>query len=71
MDASTYLQQLLGQIQRINYDPPISAATANAFLSTPRHRFVTRYREWGAKQWHQVTADNLERHLGAYTATEL
>jgi protein-L-isoaspartate(D-aspartate) O-methyltransferase len=69
LDASeTYRRQLLEQSRYIYYDTPISEATAHAFLATPRHLFVTRYREWGTRQWHDVRADNLPEHLSVLYA---
>jgi hypothetical protein len=47
-----------------------SEATASAFLATPRHLFVTRYREWGTKHWHHVCAENLQEHLAALYAKD-
>jgi protein-L-isoaspartate(D-aspartate) O-methyltransferase len=58
-----YQRQLLEQSRRIFYKTPISQATERAYLATPRHLFVRRYREWGTTQWRQVTAENLEQHL--------
>jgi protein-L-isoaspartate O-methyltransferase len=62
-DAKNYQQQLLEQARRTYYRTPISRASEEAFLSVPRHRFVQRYRDWASKQWHDVTADNLDTHL--------
>src|SRR5688572_14205920 len=62
-DADSYRRQLLEQSRYLHYDTPISEETANAFLATPRHLFVTRYRDWGTKQWHHVCAENLQEHL--------
>jgi protein-L-isoaspartate(D-aspartate) O-methyltransferase len=58
-----YQQQLLEQTRSIYYETPISEATEQAYLATPRHRFVKRYREWGTKEWHEVREQNLEEHL--------
>ena len=58
-----YQNQLLDQIRRINYRNPLSQATEKAYLETPRHAFVSRYREWGTKEWHEINADNLNQHL--------
>jgi len=69
MDAAEkYRRQLLEQSQYIYYDTPISEATASAYLSTPRHLFVTSYREWGSKQWHRVHEENLQEHVAALYA---
>lgn len=61
--AERYQRQLLEQARRIFHDTPISHATENAYLATPRHLFVPRYREWATKEWQEVTADNLGEHL--------
>jgi protein-L-isoaspartate(D-aspartate) O-methyltransferase len=58
-----YQQQLLEQSQSLYYRTPISDATARAYLATPRHVFVKRYREWGTKEWHEVHAKNLAEHV--------
>ena len=69
MDAAEkYRRQLLEQSQYIYYDTPISEATASAYLATPRHLFVTSYREWGSKQWHRVHEENLQEHVAALYA---
>jgi hypothetical protein len=56
-------RQILDQNRRIYHKTPISQATERAFLATPRHLFVSRYREWGTKGWRQVTTENLQEHL--------
>jgi protein-L-isoaspartate(D-aspartate) O-methyltransferase len=66
--ADTYCRQLLEQCQAAYAETPISEATANAFLATPRHRFVGRFREWGTRHWHDVRADNLMQHLAVVYA---
>jgi protein-L-isoaspartate(D-aspartate) O-methyltransferase len=58
-----YQQQLLEQSQYIYYRTPISDPTVQAYLATPRHVFVKRYREWGTKEWHEVYAENLAEHV--------
>ena len=58
-----YQKQLLEQTLSIYRETPISEATRRAYLATPRHRFVQRYREWGTKEWHEVTAENLTEHV--------
>jgi protein-L-isoaspartate(D-aspartate) O-methyltransferase len=58
-----YQQQLLEQTRYIYYETPISEATAQAYLATPRHMFVRRYREWGTKEWHEVGAENVAEHI--------
>ena len=61
--AEKHQRQLLQQAQYLFHDTPISQATANAYLATPRHLFVPPYREWGVKEWREVTANNLMEHL--------
>jgi protein-L-isoaspartate(D-aspartate) O-methyltransferase len=58
-----YQRQLLEQAQYFYHETPISEATAKAYLETPRHLFVRRYRDWGTKEWRQVDETNLEEHL--------
>lgn len=61
-------RQILDQSRRIFQKAPISQATERAYLDTPRHLFVKRYREWGIAGWHEVTPENLEQHLPALYA---
>lgn len=64
MDAiEKYQKQLLEQTLSIYRETPISEATQRAYLATPRHRFVPRYREWGTKEWHEITEENLTEHV--------
>ena len=63
MDALDYQRQLLDQTRQLYRDTPISEATVRAYLATPRHRFVRRYREWATGDWHEVTDSNLHEHL--------
>lgn len=60
-----YQQQLLDLSRRYAAEAgtPLDAAIAEAFLATPRHRFVTRYRQWPQREWQAVTAENLAQHL--------
>jgi hypothetical protein len=39
-----YQKQLLEQTQKLYQETPISEATVQAYLATPRHCFVKRYR---------------------------
>src|SRR5262245_38893485 len=64
----TYCRQLLEQSQHIYSDNPICEATANEVLTTTRHRFITRYRQWGTRHWHDVGSENLLQHLAALYA---
>lgn len=63
-----YQKQLLEQAQYIYYETPVSEATQKAYLETPRHQFVKRYREWATKEWREVNAENLEKHLATLYA---
>jgi protein-L-isoaspartate(D-aspartate) O-methyltransferase len=58
-----YQKQLLEQTQKLYQETPISEATTQAYLATPRHNFVKRYREWGTKEWHEVNASSLAEHI--------
>lgn len=60
-----YQQQLLDLSRRYAAESgtPLDDAIADAFLATPRHRFVTRYRQWPQREWQEVTAENLAQHL--------
>ncbi len=64
VSVETFQKQLLQQAQRALYETPISEATQEAFMATPRHLFVKRYRELGVKEWNEVSEANLESHLG-------
>lgn len=64
-----YQNQLLEQARRVNYRNPLSRATEKAYLETPRHAFVSRYREWGTKEWHTISAENLNEHLAMLYAS--
>lgn len=45
-------------------DKPLSEATRKAFLDTPRHLFIKRYRLWRVPEvWFDVNEENLEEHL--------
>lgn len=69
MDApGKYQRQLLDQTQQIYHQTPISDATVQAFLATPRHLFVRRYRERASKEWYAVTEANLHEHLATLYA---
>src|SRR5688572_25508676 len=69
MDAPIeYQRQLLDQAQQIYHQTPISDATARAYLATPRHLFVQRYRKWASKDWCEVNEQNLHQHLAVLYA---
>jgi protein-L-isoaspartate(D-aspartate) O-methyltransferase len=61
-------RQLLDQTRQIYQETPISDATAQAFMATPRHLFVSRFRERASKEWCDVTEHNLEQHLATLYA---
>jgi protein-L-isoaspartate(D-aspartate) O-methyltransferase len=63
-----YQKQLLQQTQKLYQETPISEATTQAYLATPRHCFVRRYREWGTREWHVVNSDSLGEHLATLYA---
>ena len=67
-NVEKYQQQLLDQTRKLYRETPVSAATENAYLATPRHCFVRRYREWGTREWREVTPDNLTEHLATLYA---
>lgn len=66
--AEKYQRQLLEQAKSIYYETPLSEATQRAYLGTPRHKFVRRYRRWGVKEWGEVNDANLEEHLATIYA---
>jgi len=69
MDApAKYQRQLLDQARQTYHQTPISDATASAFLATPRHLFVRRYRERASQEWCEVNQDNLHQHLATLYA---
>jgi len=61
--AEKYQRQLLEQAKAIYAETPLSDATQKAYLETPRHKFVRRYRLWGVKEWSEVNEGSLEEHL--------
>jgi protein-L-isoaspartate(D-aspartate) O-methyltransferase len=63
-----YQNQLLEQIKTLCREMPISEPTSQAYLATPRHRFVQQYREWGTKEWHVVNMENLAQHVATLYA---
>lgn len=58
-----YQQQLLERTKYIHYQNPITPATQQAYLATPRHLFVKHYREWATREWREVNEDNIAQHL--------
>ena len=63
-----YQRQLLDQARQIYHQTPISDATVQAFMATPRHLFVQRYRERASKEWCEVNNGNLDQHLATLYA---
>ena len=64
MDSTQRHQlQLLDQIRYTNRAAPITQTTEAAYLATPRHMFVSRYRRLGGKDWCDANANNLPDHL--------
>src|SRR5688572_6269918 len=61
--VSKYQHQLLDQAQQTYRETPISDATVQAFLATPRHLFVRQYRERASTEWREVNHGNLNQHL--------
>jgi protein-L-isoaspartate(D-aspartate) O-methyltransferase len=73
MSATSHTEQavrrhqetLLAQVHRALRDTPLSRSTVEAYWATPRHHFITRYRQWATKDWLDVNEANLTEHLGA------
>jgi protein-L-isoaspartate(D-aspartate) O-methyltransferase len=65
-----YQRQLLEQAKATYRETPITPATERAYLDTPRHAFVSRYRQWGSTTWHEVTPDNVDEHAAALYADQ-
>jgi protein-L-isoaspartate(D-aspartate) O-methyltransferase len=63
-----YQNQLLEQARHFYRETPITEPTERAYLATPRHRFVGKYREWGTKEWHIINDDNLAEHAATLYA---
>jgi protein-L-isoaspartate(D-aspartate) O-methyltransferase len=63
-----FQRQLLEESRRLFCKTPLSKATEQAYLATPRHLFVSRFREWGSPEWRHVTPENLAQHLPALYA---
>jgi protein-L-isoaspartate(D-aspartate) O-methyltransferase len=66
--AAKYQRQLLDQARQIYHQTPISDATVQAFLATPRHLFVRRYRQRASTDWCEITHANLHEHLATLYA---
>lgn len=59
------LQEALVAQARASYkkDAPLSDRVISAFLETPRHEFVKRYRNYGDDSWHEIRPENIVEHL--------
>lgn len=62
-----FQRQLLEASWYAFIEKPMSAATEQAFLATPRHLFVKCYRLWASPEWHAVDETNLPQHLPRFT----
>ena len=60
-----YQVQLLEQARTTYRETPITPETERAYIETPRHVFVSRYRQWGSTTWHDVELDNSDEHAAA------
>lgn len=62
-----YQERLLNQARRYasSEGRALSTAVEEAFMMTPRHRFVSRYRNWETGEWQTVTPETLSSHLAA------
>lgn len=60
---AAHQQQVLEQADYRYWNTPISREAKRAFLETPRHTFVKRYRDWASSVWHEVDESNLDPHL--------
>jgi len=63
-----YQHKLLLECRQSNGLDAHAATTEAAFLATPRHHFVQRYKQWGTPDWHDVTPANLADHLAVIYA---
>jgi protein-L-isoaspartate(D-aspartate) O-methyltransferase len=68
MTPAKYQRQLLDQTQQTYHLTPISDRTIQAFMATPRHLFVHRYRERASKEWCEVNPTTLNQHLATLYA---
>jgi hypothetical protein len=65
-----YQRQLLEQARAAYRDTPITVETERAYLDTPRHIFVSRYRQWGSTTWHDIGPANWDEHAAALYADQ-
>jgi protein-L-isoaspartate(D-aspartate) O-methyltransferase len=61
--SDKYQHQLLERAEYLHHETPLTEATKKAYLATPRHLFLKRYRQWGTREWHEVNQENLDEHL--------
>jgi protein-L-isoaspartate(D-aspartate) O-methyltransferase len=61
-NVSKFQQQCLSQIIA-SHGRKLTKEVQDAFLNTPRHLFVDRYRVAGNKTWHQINEENVDDHL--------
>ena len=60
----SYLQNQILEITRSFFAlEKIDEKVETAFLETPRHLFIKRYKLSQEKEWHKVNKSNLEKHL--------
>lgn len=64
-DITYYQERLLEESRRLAIieNRRLSTAVEEAFLQTPRHRFIQRYRATASREWQEVTTENLAQHL--------
>ena len=65
-----FQKQLLEVAQYKYFRTPISESTQKAYLLTPRHLFIKRFRKALSKDWIDITEDNIKDHLAALYADE-
>ncbi|MGK7934296.1 MAG: protein-L-isoaspartate O-methyltransferase [Xenococcaceae cyanobacterium] len=61
--VSYWQNQILEITRNSNANSPISQEIETAFLETPRHLFIRRYKLLKEEKWHEVNESNLEEHL--------
>jgi protein-L-isoaspartate(D-aspartate) O-methyltransferase len=63
--VSIHQQQLLESIDEffLRHGKSISHPVRNAFLATPRHMFVDRYKTFPFSEWQRVDERNIAQHL--------
>ena len=61
--VSYWQNQILEITRNSNANSPIGKEIETAFLETPRHLFIRRYKLLKKEKWHEVNESNLEEHL--------